>query len=230
MNSVIQKLKYWFSYIHEFPVELVKSPVSGSLSISYYKGRYLLSSLNSIYSYEDRYTSFRTVFERLKPEGRLIKKTLILGYGLGSIPLILSKRHGVHCSYTGVDSDPVVLALAKKYNPFTSPALNLICADAYDYVMNCKEQFELINVDIFVDDVTPPQFEKEEFLVNLKKLLSKNGLLIFSRYYYKNEHKKLTDRFKSIFEQTFPGSEYIKTDGNLMFVFDGSVSSPLVKS
>ena len=223
MDKILQALRFCLSYIHEIQVEKVESKVSKILKVTFYKGRYLLNTPNAIYSHEDQYTSFRVTFEKLKPESRNIKKSLILGYGLGSIPLMLSKRN-VHCDFTAVESDPAVLELAKKYGHLPDESsLDLICADAYSYVLECKEQFDLINVDLYIDDITPAQFEKEEFLNGLKKILSKSGLLIFSRFYYEKKHRDLTDRFKEVFQKAFPGSQFVKTDGNLMFVYDASI-------
>jgi len=213
-------LKQLLSYFIELPVEKVNSKVSSELNISLIRGKYCLSTKNAVYSFEDQYSSFKTVFKNLKIEQRDIHNTLILGYGLGSIPILLNNNHGIFPHITAVELDPVVILLAEKYG-YLPATVAMVQDDAYHYVLHSDLKFELINADLYVDDATPPQFEKEEFLKALKKLLVPGGLLLFSRFYYDIPHRKLTDNFrKNVFENIFPNSYTVNTKGNLMLVWE----------
>ncbi len=209
-------IKRLLSYFFEIKVEEVASTVSGKLKVSILNGRYCLSSANAVYSYEENYSSFKTAFEKTSIGKREIVNTLVLGYGLGSIPLMLNKAHNLHPRFTAVESDPVVLHLAKNYG-YLPVSVALVQDDAYHYVINSTQKFDLICADLYVDDKTPAQAEKEEFLQALKKLVMPGGLLLFSRFYYEKHHRQLTDDFrKNVFEIIFPGAFAIKTKGNLM--------------
>jgi len=212
-------IKYLFSYFIEVPVENVKSKVSEELHVSLIRGKYCLSTKNAVYSFEDRYSSFKNAFEKLQIGKREIRNSLILGYGLGSIPLLLNKKHGIFPRFTAVELDAEVIRLAEKYG-YLPVTVAMVQEDATYYVQTSTQKFDLINADLYVDDTTPAQAEKEEFLYALKKLLAPGGLLLFSRFYYDTPHRKLTDEFKkNVFEKIFPRSYAINTKGNLMLVF-----------
>jgi len=213
-------LKKILSHLFEIPVEKVSSEVSAELRVSLVRGKYCLSTRNAVYSFDDQYSSFKTAFEKLNIEKRDITNSLILGYGLGSIPLLLNKKHHLFPRFTAVELDGAVIRLAEKYGYLPATAA-LMQGDAYAHVLHSSQQFDLINADLYIDDTTPAQFEKTEFLLALKTLVAPNGLLLYSRFYYDTHHRKLTDDFrKNVFEKIFPGSYAIQTKGNLMLVWE----------
>ncbi|MDZ4844607.1 MAG: methyltransferase domain-containing protein [Chitinophagales bacterium] len=213
-------LKKLLSHLFEIKVEEAPSEVSGKLRVSLIDGRYCLSTSNAVYSNEDDYSSFKTAFEKLQVGKRDIRNALILGYGLGSIPLLLHKKHKVHPRFTAVELDKEVIRLAEKYG-YLPVNVAMVQEDAYGYVLNSIQQFDLINADLYVDDVTPSQFEKEEFLLALKNLVAPGGLLLFSRFYNDVRHRQLTDAFgKNVFEKIFSGASAMETQGNMMLVWE----------
>ncbi|HXH19233.1 MAG TPA: hypothetical protein VNJ07_09140, partial [Chitinophagales bacterium] len=120
--------------------------------------------------------------------------------------------------------------LSKQYG-YLPPRLTMVHKDAYHYVLNCMQKFDLIHADLYVDDTTPPQFEKEEFLIALKGLLAPRGLLLYSRFYSDSHHRKLTDDFrKNVFAKIFPGAAAIETNGNVMLVWGEGESKPKEKN
>jgi len=218
-------LKKLYSYVREMPVISVESKYTPDLKVTYLKGRYVLGSGNIMYSFEDEYSAFRITFDYLKPEKRDIKKVLILGYGLGSIPLILNRRHKMNCDYTAVELDPAVIALAKDYSKFPARShIKLICGDALEYVQSAKEQFDLIVVDIFIMDDVPEEFTGDDFLQRLRLLMAPGGLILYNRLYDVTKRKIATDGyFQYTFQKEFPESYGIDTNGNLVMVFDDRV-------
>lgn len=217
MNNSLKKI---LSRLIEIKVEETPSAVSGRLRVSLINGRYCLSTANAVYSNEDDYTSFKTAFEKLQVEKRIIRNALILGYGLGSIPLLLHKQHNLHPRFTAVELDKEVIRLAEKYG-YMPVTVAFVQEDAYSYVLHSTQKFDLINADLYVDDTTPSQAEKEDFLLALKNLVAPGGMLLFSRFYYDAHHRQLTDAFrKNVFEKIFPGATALETKGNMMLVWE----------
>ncbi len=213
-------IKRLLSHLVEIPVEDVPSEVSSKLKVSIINGRYCLSTNNAVYSHEDQYSSYKTAFEQLKIGKRDVRNSLILGYGLGSVPLLLNKTHNLFPRFTAVELDPQVIRLAKKYG-YLPVTVALVQGDAYEYVLESTQSFDLINADLYIDDTTPSQFEKEEFLTALKKLLAPGGLLLYSRFYYDKHHRHLTDSFRDgPFAKIFPQGYVLETKGNLMLVWE----------
>jgi spermidine synthase len=217
------KMKELFSHVYEFPVEQVESKFSTILNVSYFKGRYMLSTRNAVYSFAEKYESFAEAFKQLKIEKRDIQKVLILGYGLGSITQILNQQYQKNCHYTAVDIDPVIIDLAKRYGYMPAQSkIEMFCADAYEFVKSDTEQYDLICVDVFIDDTVPENAESEVFLYNLSRLLKKdNGLLIYSRLNADDIQKAANNSFRrDTFKKVFSPVKEIETKGNLMLVYD----------
>ena len=153
------------SYVYEFHIESLASEINDSLHVSYTQGRYQLSTQNAIYSFGDLYSNYYRAFEQIDLERYKIKNVLILGFGLGSIPLMLENNFQKNYKYVGVEIDEDVIYLANKYvmNELKS-SIDMICANALTFVELCQEKFDMICVDIFLDDVIPNDLQKCDHL------------------------------------------------------------------
>lgn len=204
----------------DIPIREVESTISGKLKLTLVNGRYCLSTQHAVYSFDTQYVSYRIAFEQLHIGERSVRKALILGYGLGSISKLLNLKHHLYPAITAVELDPQVIGLAKQYG-YLPESVKLTEADAYAFMLQCCEQYDLINADLYVDDTTPSQFEKTEFLYALKKCLTPGGLLLFSRFYNQEHHRRLTEAFlQGAFSTVFPQARTIHAQGNLMLVWE----------
>lgn len=212
--------KRFLSNFTTFSIEKVDSQYSKTLEIIYSQGRYSLCTENAMYSYEDLYLNFRESFRQIDLDKFNIKNVLLLGVGLCSVPLILEKIFQKKYNYSAVDIDPEVIRLATKYGlPLLSSPIKMHCIDAFEFVKKEKEQYDLIIVDLFIDDVVPSDFEKNEFLAAIKNLLPENGLLMYNRMALSDEAlKKTEDFFKQQFKATFPKADFLTIGGNKMLL------------
>jgi spermidine synthase len=213
--------KKWFSYIQPIVLEMTGSEQNPELAVLLYKGRYQLVSGEAIYSWDDLYHNFAKVFDQLKIAQRPIQDVLLLGLGLGSVPYLLEKKHGLLCHYTAVEWDETIVDLAMRYtfSRLKSP-IDAITADAEVFTEICEQDFDLLIVDIFEDDLTPPQFESPDFLQNCDRLLRPGGLLLFNRLYGEHKDKVAADRFMDRgFKAAFPEAFSIPTGGNLILCY-----------
>lgn len=219
--------KRWLSYLIQFDEESQLSEHSEHLTVSYYKGRYLLQTPNAIYSFEDLYVNFRDAFRQMPLEDMQLQRVLLLGLGMGSIPLLLEKHFHQKLHYTAVEVDEVVLDFASQYGPLSdleSP-IDLYCADAAAFVQQCEEQFDLIIVDIFIDDQVPAVFEQLPFLEQLRDLLTPDGLVLYNRLAAHSTAKVATERFyESRFKSVFPKASYFDVQGNWILSSDSKFS------
>lgn len=212
--------KHYLSHIYPFTIEVTEGIHNPYLEVIYTRGRYQLNTENAIYSYEDLYTNYYKAFQQLDLQQRNIKNVLILGLGLGSIPVMLERHFKLNYHFTGVEIDEAVMYLANKYalKQLSSP-VETICADALIFVEQCQQKFDLICTDIFLDDEIPEQFQGTGFLEALKKLLSKDGLLLYNRLAFTQKDKELTaDFYKNTFKKTYPKGRYLELDDNWMLL------------
>lgn len=215
--SLVTKLT---SYFVDVRLEEEHSTYSGKLEVICRNGRYALCTKNAVYSYDDLYINFRDSFQKIDLDKHGIKNVLVLGLGLGSIPLLLEKKFKKKYNYTLVEIDQKIVNLAKKYtlNELQS-SYSIICIDALEYVKACSQQFDLVAIDIFIDDQIPSAFESVLFLEDVKKVLSPNALLMYNQLTYNDTLLSKTELFfQSKFKSVFPEAVFLPLSGNKMLL------------
>jgi len=188
--------------------------------VSLRKGRYQLCTAHAIYSFEDLYDNFFEAFERIDLDRFPIKNALVLGFGLGSIPTMLEKNFGKKYNYTAIEIDESVIYLASKYAlPQLESKVEIICADAFAYVMQCERKFDLVCMDVFLDVVVPKEFEQTDFLKKLKSLVHQDGILLYNRMTSQPKDRAKTEVFfNEKFKSVFPQGSYLEVKGNWMLI------------
>lgn len=212
--------KRWLSYLFEFHIESAPSEDNPHLYVSLSKGRYQLCTENAIYSFGDLYDNFVKAFLRLDLDKLPGKDVLILGFGLGSIPIILEKKFGKKYDYVAVELDEEVLYLADKYTmPDIKSNIQFVQADAFVFTHLCQEKFDLICMDVFSDDIVPPDCETSDFMEKLKEMLNPEGVLLYNRLALSDRDKKESKYFfETEFVRTFPKGYALDVDGNWILV------------
>lgn len=213
----IPRWKKWLSHLVPITLEEAATEQNPALSVVLSKGRVQLLSGDAIYSWDDLYKNFLIAFTQLKVKERNSADVLVLGLGLGSIPFMLEKVFQRKYHYTAVEWDETVAHFAMKYtlSRLQSP-VEIITADAGIFVETTEEQFDLMMVDIFEDELTPPQFCTVEFLEKCEALLKPGGLLLFNRLHGEDQSiRMITERyFEKTFKSVFPAATAIDTKGN----------------
>lgn len=217
--------KILLSYIKEVPIEETGSIYNDSVEVLLSKGEYQLTTPDAIYSYGKRYDNFYEAFTQMDLERIRGEEVLLLGLGLGSIPLMLEKYFHRRYSYTAVEIDESIIHLASKYvlDELESP-MTTVCTDALHYVTYCAAEFDMIAMDIFVSTHIPEEFETIDYLENLKDLLSPDGTLLFNRlYYYEADQRRTEQYYEEVFLKVFPSGARLDINGNWILISDRSL-------
>lgn len=160
----------------------------------------------------------KKVIER-KPS---IENCLILGFGGGSASILVS-QYWVGSKITGVDVDEKIVKLGEKYLKLDVKKVQIVIADAFDFVSNPpsqglrRAQYDLILVDLYNGNKFPKEFETDEFIKNLKKLVIFDGVVVFNRLYGTDNRSK-TMKFGRKLEKFFKKVDYIYPQANLCFI------------
>lgn len=143
-----------------------------------------------------------------------INNCLILGLGGGTVAKLV-RKNWKDAKITGVDIDPIIVDLGRKYLDLDKFEVKVIIKDAAQYTKyNIQHtNFDLVIVDLYQGDKFPKKFESEIFL----KSLTKNGLVIFNRLYYKDK-KVVAEKFGKKLKKFFRKVEYYYPVTNLMFL------------
>jgi len=216
-------IPFWkkaLSYFYPVRVECTSSAHNPKLEIYLKQGRYQLCTPNAVYSYGDLYDNFTRTFDAIELDVLDVRKVLVLGFGLGSVTTILEKIFEKEYDYTAVEIDQKVIDLANKYVlPDIASNIQVICDDALHFVRNCADKFDMIAVDLFIDDKVPAVFEQQEFLRGIQNLLNSDGVLVYNRLSFHKKDLAATRAFyKGQFNVIFPDSTYLDVDGNWMLL------------
>ncbi len=217
-------IKRVLSYFTEIHVESVTSEYNESLQVLLKNGRYQLCTPNAIYSYADKYTNFREAFEQIDLSVRPIDHVLVLGFGLGSIPYMLEKIFVKNYTYTGVEIDESVIYLASKYTlDDLDSDIELIHADAYAFVLQSSVRYDLICIDIFIDDQIPDVFLTQTFLQDVAENLSDAGFILFNHLAHTEADNLAASKYyHDTFNKIFPKSAVLQVSKNHVLISDNS--------
>ncbi len=157
---------------------------------------------------------WKPTFKKIRNQSLVINNCLILGLGGGSAAKLI-RKFWPKAEITGVDIDPVMVELGKKYLGLNKVKTEI--NDAYDWLNKNKERnFDLVLVDIYQGREFPKKFEEENFL----KLLTKFNIVVFNRLYY-GEKRPEAMKFGEKLEKIFPKVERFFPEANLMFICSG---------
>ncbi len=143
-----------------------------------------------------------------------LQKILILGLGGGTLAKLLRKKYP-KAKITGVEIDPVMIELGKKYLKLNDYNIDIQIVDASLYTIYDIQNtnFDLVIVDMYSGDNFPKEFESEEFL----KKLTKFPMVIINRLYY-GDKRPDTVRFGNKLEKIFKKVVWHYPEANLMFI------------
>lgn len=177
--------------------------VSPYLEVNLVNGKHVLDTAKVNYSHGALHWVFDQTFQAVNLKARGIKNALILGFGAGSVASLLTEKYALECDITGVEKDQVVIDLAYEYfgiSRFNN--LKLLCEDAYTYVQSCNKTFDIIVVDLYIDETVPKCFHKADFISKLDELLNPQGVLFFNKVvnnaYQKEEFNELFGNMETI--------------------------------
>lgn len=209
----------FISHIVKVPVDKIDSG-NEPLYVDLIKGRYQLSTDKAVYSFDDKYDNFVTAFRSIKADKFNQKNILVLGGGLGSVPFILEKNHSVKANFTIVEYDLNVIKLFNKYTrPRLESDVTIVETDAEYYMLNNSAHYDMIVIDLFIDDEIPEKFTSHEFLEICKEHLSEKGLLLYNCMTV-SEIQKIhsADYKKFIFDVVFKKHDFVKTKYNYVLM------------
>ena len=127
-------------------------------------------------------------------------------------------------SYTGVEIDDAVIYLASKYVlPDVISDIHLIQADAFSYIQQDSNRYDIIAMDIFISEKIPAPFETKEFLENLQKNLTDSGILLFNRLAKTKTEIEATEKYiNHVFLPVFPNATFNPVKGNYVLISNKS--------
>ena len=175
-------MKKTISYLFPFRLKNYLSKYNGKLEINLTNGKRILDTPSGNFSYG----SLQKILHKgLVKAGfnKNTKRILVLGLGGGSVVQTIREDFGSDAFIQLVDIDSVMIYIALhefKLNRFGN--MDIVCADAADYLKNTAQYFDLIIVDIFLVNKIPPVFTQSYFIKSVCNHLSPEGKVIYNTF------------------------------------------------
>jgi spermidine synthase len=126
------------------------------------------------------------------------RNALILGLGGGTIARLVRTRWG-EVPIVGVDDDAEIVETAGRVGWLPSNGLELVMADAFEYVQTCERRFDFIAVDLFRGQRLAARAFGRPFLRGVRALLEPRGRLAMNMFFDKLARQRET-RIASMFD------------------------------
>lgn len=150
-----------------------------------------------------------------------LENLLILGLGGGAAVKLYNQAYQVG-HITGVELDPLIIDVAKKYFHLTDPNLTIVRDDAAHYLQVAEEKFALIILDAFQENVFAASCAAWPFLEKVKERLLPGGVLLVNRVAAEATNKELEEKLIKIFKTVFA----LNVHRNLFFLGTDSLAAP----
>lgn len=162
-------------------------------------------------------TVWRTSLRTIVNSRLSIDDCLILGLGGGSIAKLV-RKNWPKCHITGVEIDPIMVDLGKKYLNLDKYKVDIKIIDAQKFCHQPSAiSYQLICIDMYIGNDVPKKFEQLEFIKEVEGMLANDGMTIFNRLYY-GPKRASAIKFQQKLESVFGRVEPIYPEANVMFV------------
>lgn len=171
-------MKKLLSYVVPF-IKKIPSEINGTLEVTVIDGKKILDTAHANYSYGELQKILKYGLQQLDLSN--VNSILLLGLGGGSVIKTLKDDFNYRGHITAVEIDPVIIDIAEtEFEIRPTENLQIICADALEYVQQTRDQYDLIITDIFIDNKIPQELYELTFWKALSGLVAPSGAILLN--------------------------------------------------
>lgn len=185
--------KKYLSYLFPVKHKIYRSKVSEQLEITWVNGELVVDTKHANYSYGSLQKILRKGLKKIGfTTVKEFDQLLVLGVGGGSVIATLNEEVQVTGTITGVEIDPVMIAIAYQYYHIDRyHNVRILERDAEQFMYDNKTFFDLIILDLFQDIHIPDFVYQPRFIKALQNSLAPGGYLLFNTIVL---NKKIADQ------------------------------------
>lgn len=176
-----------------------RSGINNSISVTRFFGRSTLFAKGIPQSGGEFVRMWKTVIAGIP--GLPVESALVLGVGGGTAIGILRRKYP-DARITGVDIDPVVIDIAKRYFPAENTrGVTFFVSDAVTWISSqpATDRYSLIIVDLFIGLDNPSASKTAGFLKRIRQIAGRNGLIIYNSDYQPDLYPTFLNCARDIF-------------------------------
>lgn len=206
-------LKKIISFIYPINIKTIPSERSGTLEVTLNNGKLVIDSENANYSYGSLQKVLKKGLLHIgKDRLKKVDSILVLGVAGGSVIQTLRDDFELTAKIAGIEIDPEVIALANTYFQLHKiPNLELISADAFQFIQSTKTTYDLIIIDIFNDSEMPSDLFENSFWNMIHKILNNSGLCLFNSIYTSTKELERNKILNTYLKDIFNSVDSIKS-------------------
>ena len=164
----------------------------------------------------------------LRPNPRRI---LAIGLGGGTVVSALS-RILPDSEIEVVEIDPAIVRVAKEYFNFRpTPKVRITVEDGRVFVKRAierGERYDLVILDAFDEVYIPPHLLTRQFLNEVKKILTADGVLASNTYYYSGRYDNESVTYESVYGKFFNLRKFWRNERVIITKNDGLPSQQVL--
>ncbi len=149
-----------------------------------------------------------------------MKKILVFGIGGGDIfKQLLHAFPGAQV--TGVDIDPEIVRISKKYFFFGKDKVQFTVSDAKkfpDTYLRRDGLFDLVVVDIYIGNDVPDFVTSVQFLTSVKRLIRHHGSVMFN-YFSSSDQARKSEKLRLKIRKIYPDVVMESNQRNIFYYF-----------
>lgn len=210
----------WRLLSYVWPVRLARyQGAFGPLDVAYEYGVKVLNTPNANQSHGSLHTIWQRAFRQVLSTEEPPASVLLLGLGGGSVVKILRDDRGIGAPITALELDPVMVRIAMDHFGLQGyPDVDVIIGDAFAKLNELTGPYDLVVVDVFVDDQVPAVMAKPEVIDRLMSLTSKGGDLLINTMDRGPEEARMSRLLATAFDQRNAAFSILEPmDGNKVF-------------
>lgn len=153
-------------------------------------------------------------------DGKL-NSLLILGLGAGSQVKSYNRIYNIK-NITGVEIDPLIVDLGKKYFDLNYDNLETINVDATSFLDSNTNVYDQVILDPFKEDTFEKKCQSPAFLRKISNHLSNNGVLLVNKVFGDPSNGELGVELRKVFSTVLT----LRIYNNIFFISTNSASAP----
>ncbi len=198
----MKKIVHFLSYLYPIRLYHAASDYSGPVEVRLEYGKKVLNTLNSNYSFGSLARVFQLALRQMPPPPPLLTQSevLMLGFGAGTLVQLLRGCYHFKGKITGVDHDRALLNFARRHFPDSFEGSELVIEDARTFLTHNRNSFDLIFIDLFIDNEVADFATSSSFLRAVKAHLRPGGQLYHNLMIWnRGKFRALMDSYRKVF-------------------------------